>query len=320
VTCGTRAGVEAFLEGRLRARGNLALALRLGSIFAPEGRDPRWPRWGRVGAGGLGTGYLEAGKGHPVILLHGLGGTNASFLPTMWDLARDHRVVAPDLPGFGETDKPLRSYTAPFFARWLVEFMDALGIERAHLVGNSMGGRVAIEAGLVAPERVDRVALLAPSTAFIRRRRFVRLVRLLRPELALVPMLVSHGYVVRGIRSLFSRPARLPMAWYEAAADEFLRVFSSARGRVAFFSAARQIYLEEPHGDDGFWDRLPALSRPTLFVWGERDWVVPAKFARHVHAALPRSRSVVLKDCGHVPQFELPGETHGLVREFLRGA
>jgi pimeloyl-ACP methyl ester carboxylesterase len=110
------------------------------------------------------------------------------------------------------------------------------------------------------------------------------------------------------------------MAWYEAAADEFLRVFSSVRGRIAFFSAARQIYLEEPHGDDGFWDRLPALSRPTLFVWGERDWVVPAKFARHVHAALPRAGSVVLKDCGHVPQFELPGETHRLVRAFLRGA
>ncbi len=320
VTLGKQAGVEAFLDGRLRARGNLALALRLGSIFAPEGRDRRWPRWGRVQAGGVGTSYLEAGRGSPVILLHGLGGTNASFLPTLWDLAHDHRVIAPDMPGFGETDKPLRSYTAPFFARWLVEFMDAMGIERAHLVGNSMGGRVAIESGLVAPERIDRVVLLAPSAAFLRRREFVRLVRLLRPELAVVPLLISHRYVVRGIRSLFSRPARLPMAWYEAAADEFLRVFSSARGRIAFFSAARQIYLEEPHGDDGFWDRLPAMTRPALFVWGERDWVVPAKFARHVRAALPRAGSVVLKDCGHVPQFELPGETHRLVREFLGGA
>jgi pimeloyl-ACP methyl ester carboxylesterase len=321
VARGARSGVEAFLDGRLRARGNLALSLRLGSILAPERKTRRWPTWGRVQAGGIGTSYLEAGTGFPVILLHGLGGTNASFLPTLWDLARDHRVIAPDMPGFGETDKPLRSYHAPFFARWVIEFMDAMGIERAHLVGNSMGGRVAIETVLVAPERVDRVALLAPSAAFLRRREFVRLVRLLRPELAVVPLpLISHGYVVRGIRSLFSRPARLPMAWYEAAADEFLRVFSSARGRIAFFSAARQIYLEEPHGDDGFWDRLPALSRPTLFLWGERDWVVPAKFARHVRAALPRAGSVVLRDCGHVPQFELPDETHRLVREFLQGA
>jgi pimeloyl-ACP methyl ester carboxylesterase len=314
---GTRSGVEAFLEGHLRVRGNLALSLRLDSLFDGRRRPAHFPRAAIASVWGIPTFYLEAGRGPPVVLLHGLGATNASFLPTLMELARDHRVVAPDLPGFGESGKPLRGYHARFFARWLRGFLDALRIERAHLVGNSMGGRVAIEMGLRAPERVGRLVLLTPSPAFIRHREFVRVVRLLRPELALVPVPLRHRHVVWSIKRMFSRPSRLPDTWYEAAADEFLRVFGTPRGRIAFFSAARQIYLEEPYGDDGFWDRLPSLGRPALFVWGQRDRLVPAAFARHVEQALPAATSVVLRDCGHVPQYELPEETHRLVREFV---
>jgi hypothetical protein len=162
VLLGRRSGVEAFLKGKLRVRGNLALALRLDSIFHPGPRHIRWPRSMRVRAGRLETSYLEAGEGEPVILLHGLGATNASFLPTLWSLARDHRILAPDLPGFGDSAKPIRAYDAAFFAGWLRHFMDATGIERAHDIGNSMGGRVALEMGMRHPERVDRMVLLCP--------------------------------------------------------------------------------------------------------------------------------------------------------------
>ncbi|MGH2723720.1 MAG: alpha/beta fold hydrolase [Actinomycetota bacterium] len=314
---GTRSGVDAFLGGRLRVRGNLALSLRLDSLFDGRRRPDHFPRAGSALVWGVPTFYLEAGRGPPVVLLHGLGATNASVLPILVELARDHRVLAPDLPGFGESGKPLRSYHAAFFARWLRGFLDVVGIDRTHLVGNSMGGRVAIETGLRAPERVDRMVLLTPSPAFIRHREFVRVVRVLRPELALLPVPLSHRQVVWSIKRMFSRPARLPGPWYEAAADEFLRVFGTPRGRIAFFSAARQIYLEEPYGDGGFWDRLPGLRRPALFVWGQHDRLVPAAFARHVERALPGAASVVLRDCGHVPQYELPEETHRLVRGFL---
>ncbi len=317
VVGGTESGIKAFLDGRLLVRGNLALALRLDSIFKPQGRPVHWPKWNSVRAAGLHTAYLEAGEGPTVLLLHGLGATNASLLPTLWDLASDYRVIVPDLPGFGESAKPLRSYNAEFFARWAEAFIDELGLESVHAIGNSMGGRVAIEMGLRTPDRVDRMVLLTPSPAFIRRREFVRVVRLLRPELAFLPLPIPHEQVVRGIRMMFSRPSRLPRGWYDAAADEFRRVFATARGRIAFFSAARQIYLEEPRGERGFWDRLPYLETPALFVWGERDRLVPAKFARHVTNALPRATSVVLEDCGHVPQYELPEETHALIREFL---
>jgi len=89
------------------------------------------------------------------------------------------------------------------------------------------------------------------------------------------------------------------------------------RGRIAFFSAMRQIYLEEAFGADGFWERLPGLRPPALFVWGDSDRLVPHGFERHVVQALPQCHSVVLRECGHVPQFDQPEETHRLVRSFL---
>lgn len=315
VVHGDVSGVEAFLDGRLRVRGNLNLSLRLTALVQQP--PARFPIGRDVRADGIDTFYLEAGEGPTVILLHGLGATNASLLPTIMELARDHHVIAPDLPGFGASSKPIRSYDAEFFANWLSEFMDRLGVARAHVVGNSMGGRIAIEMGLRFPERVDHLCLFAPSPAFIKKREWVRLVRVLRPELAAFPLFLRRKDVVVGTKRMFARPNRLSDAWYDGAADEFLRVFSTVRGRIAFFSAARQIYLEEPHGEQGFWDRLKTLAPPALFIWGSHDRLVPAKFARHVERALPNARSVVLEGCGHVPQYELPEQTHALLREFL---
>ncbi|MEA2646824.1 MAG: hypothetical protein QOE92_1907 [Chloroflexota bacterium] len=315
---GTISGVEAFLDGRLRVRGNIALSLQIEGIFASRPRSRRFPRPATVRAGGIDTFYLEAGSGPPVVLLHGLGATNASMLPTLWDLARDHRVIAPDLPGFGGSAKPLTTYGFPFFARWLRDFLDALGVERAHLVGNSLGGRISLEAGLQLPDRIDRMVLYCPSPAFLAGRQYTPFVRLLRPELAMVPMLLTHGAVVGMARSMFSDPERLQPGWYDAFADEFLRVFGTPRGRIAFFSAAREVYLEEPRGERGFWDRLPAMERPALFIWGEKDWLVPASFEHHVTDALPRATSIVIEDCGHVPQYEHRARTAELTRGFLR--
>ena len=315
LAAGTVSGVDAFLDGDISVRGNLALSLRLAGLWSSE---PGSFSTGDVDAGGVRTFYVEAGDGPPVILLHGLGATNASMLTTLRDLARDYRVIAPDLPGFGDSAKPLRSLHAAFYARWLRDFCEAVEAERPHVIGNSMGGRIAVEAGLRHPDAVDKLVLLAPSPAFLRGREYVRLVRVLRPELALIPVPMPRRLVEEAIRRMFARAGRLAPSWYAAAADEFLRVFSSPRGRTAFFSAMRQIYLEEPHGrPGGFWARLPELSRPALFVWGSYDRLVPAKFAAHVERALPTATSVVLQGCGHVPQFEQPAKTHRLVRKFL---
>jgi pimeloyl-ACP methyl ester carboxylesterase len=128
---------------------------------------------------------------------------------------------------------------------------------------------------------------------------------------------MSHRAVVAGIKLMFAKPTRLPESWYAAGADEFLRVMRDWPHRRAFYATLRQIYVEEPFGTRGFWTRLRRVTAPALFIWGARDRLVPSAFARHVTTALPNSRSVVLPDCGHVPQFELPERTLELTREFL---
>ncbi len=316
--------VQAFLDHRLTMRGNIALALELDDLLPPAHRHPRAHRCHRVDVDGVESFYLEAGsrseRTPTVVLIHGLGATSASFLPTLWDLSADHHVIAVDLPGFGESDKPVRPLHAAFFARWLTGLLDAAGIERAHLVGNSMGGRVALEAGLRSPDRVDRLALLAPSLAWRRYRIGARAVRLLRPELAAMPLPMLHRLAVGVLEGLFAQPRRVSAAALDAAADEFVRVFATPRGRVAFFHAAREIYLERPHGDDGFWTRLGALSRPALFIFGDHDRLVPRAFLRHVQRALPTTATCeTFRDCGHVPQFELPEQTHARIRRFFAG-
>jgi pimeloyl-ACP methyl ester carboxylesterase len=319
VVNGEASGTGAFLNGEVTVRGDLSLALALDGLFERTDQPVQWPRATLASPRGVGTAYLDAGPADApvVVLLHGLGGTNASMLPLMWELSTDHRVLAPDLPGFGGSAKPHARYDAAWFVDWLTSFLDELGIERAVLIGNSMGGRIALEAGLRAPERVDALVLLSAAAAFRRLRQWVPLVRLLRPEFGYSPMPVPHSMVVETIRAMFSDPDRMPQEWLEAGADEFLRVFATREGRFAFLSCLRQIYLDEAYGERGFWDRLPSLKPPALFVWGDRDRLVPAAFARYVARALPEAGAIVLEDCGHVPQFEHADEVAAMTRGFL---
>jgi len=314
---GRRPGLKAFLDGHIHVRGSLALAVQLETAFGNGHRHRRSPRADRIRAGGVDTFYLEAGTGTPILLLHGLGGTNVSFLPTLWDLSTDHHVIAPDLPGHGDSGKPIRRYDASFYGDWVVALLNTLGLDRVHLVGNSLGARVALEVAMKAPERVDRLVLLAAAPIVHRLRQLVPLVRLLRPELAAIPIPMLRAEALFALRGLFAKPSRMPDEWLEAAADEFVRVFRDPGARVAFFSSLREIYLEEPHGDLGYWNRLQSVSAPALFVWGDHDPLVPPAHGRAIAAALPHSRSVVLKDCGHVPQYELPEATNRLIRDFL---
>ena len=309
-----RGGMDAFRAGRLRIRGSLHIGV--GFLAATSGAEER----GRLefdtlrtrGFGGISV--LAAGTGpETIVCVHGLGGTKASFLPTVNALAGDYRVVAIDLPGFGESDKPIGApYDAPWFARSLFAAMDALGIERAHVAGNSMGGRVAIEAGLTDRDRTGALLLLSPALAWLRSRPWAPLIRALRPELGLIqpaPRPIVETMVRRLVPSGNG-------GWTAAGIDEFLRAYLTRSGRAAFYAAARNIYLDEPHGENGFWTRLETLQCDSLFVWGRNDMLVPIGFMKHVERALPRARHVELS-CGHVPQVERPRETHAVIRKFL---
>ena len=304
--------MTAFRRGRLHVRKNLHLGVGFlaGASGPYDGRGLRFrsiqTRTGRISC-------AEAGAGDPVICIHGLGGTKISFLPTINALADSHRVIAIDLPGFGDSDKPIGApYDAPWFARRVIDALDALELDRAHLVGNSMGGRIALETGLLFGDRVGTVSLLCPALAWLRERPWAPLLKLVRPELGILqpaPRSVVEGIVRRLIPGAMD-------GWAAAGVDEFLRSYMTARGRAAFYAAARNIYLDEPDGEDGFWTRLCNHQADTLFVWGLQDRLVPAAFRRHVEEVLPAARHVEL-NCGHVPQLERPVETHRAIGEFL---
>ena len=307
-----RGGMEAYRSGRLTARRNLHLGV--GFLAATSGQTgSRRLRFRTVATRRGRLSSLEAGSGPPLVAIHGLGATKGSFLPTVAALSDRFRVIAVDLPGFGDSDKPIgASYDAGFFARAVIALLDALELDRVHLIGNSLGGRVALEVGLLHPDRVDRLVLLCPSLAWRRERPWAPLVRLTRPELGLVqiaPRRLVEAIVHRLIPGADG-------GWTAAGVDEFLRAYLTPAGRAAFYAAARHIYLEEPHGDEGFWPRLQGLAPDALFVWGRHDRLVPIAFRRHVADALPDARHLEL-DCGHVPQIECPRQTHDAVGEFL---
>jgi len=315
---GDLSGIEAFSQRLLYARGDLDLAVGFEGMWRlPSGRPPLL-RIHNVRLPGRRVSTLTMGEGPDVLLLHGLGGTKSSFYDTAAALSREgYRVHAIDFPGFGGSSKPA---TAPYSARWFAETvvltMDALEIDRAHLVGNSMGGRVALEVGMRHPDRVAALALLCPAVAFVKRE-FHPIVRLARPEFGLLPHRFTRGMVAGQFWSMFGDPDAVDPAVADVAVDEFQRIYASAGARFAFLCAARNIYLDKPFGKTGFYSRLADLEAPSLFVWGSHDPLIPAAFERHVARWLPSAEQIVLDGCGHVPQVERPGQTNGLLTQFL---
>jgi pimeloyl-ACP methyl ester carboxylesterase len=315
---GELSGVDAFWQRLLYARGDVDLAIGFEGMFRlPNGRPPLL-RIHDVRLPGRRVSTLTMGEGPDVVCIHGLGATKASFFDTAAALTRaGYRVHALDLPGFGGSSKPVAApYSARWFADTVVEVMDTLDIGRAHLVGNSMGGRVAIEVGLRAPERVAGLALLAPAVAFVKRD-WHPIVRLLRPELGLLPHNLGRARVARQFWSLFADPDQVDPSVADVVVDDFQRNYASAGARLAFLTAARNIYLDRPFGRGGFYPRLAELEAPALFVWGACDRIIPPGFQRHVAQWLPDAEQIVLEDCGHVPQVERSEQTIGLLRRFF---
>ena len=308
----SRGAWKRFAAAGCSVRRNLHLGV--GFLAATSGADgPGRLRFRRVPTGAGAFSIVEAGEGPPVLMLHGLGGTKASFLPSIAALAPSFRTLAVDLLGFGDSDKPLgASYGPEYQARAVEGLLDALELDRAHIFGHSMGGRVALELGFLHPDRTDGLVLMTPAMAWLRERRWAPYLRWVRPELGLLQ--VAPRAAVEPLMRRFLPGA--DTSWGQSAIDEFVRVFTSPRGRAAFYAAARNIYLDEPHGEEGFWSRLRALAPEALFIWGLNDRLAPVAFIKHVEEALPAAEHVEL-DCGHLPQIERPRETHAAIARFL---
>lgn len=315
---GSLSGVEAFAQRRLTMRGSIQRALLFEPLFERPDNGGMSYRVENVETEGARFSTFFAGpeNGPPVLLLHGLGATKASVLTLVPHLARHYRVMAVDLPGFGASSKPRGRYDAPWFAQHVFNFMDALGISKTRLVGNSMGGRISQEMGLMDPSRVEAMALLSPATAFAVRPG-LRIVRLLRPELGIAAGFMPRGRVQAVMKSLFAKPSRIESAWYEAATDDFLQTWKSPRARMAFFAAARNIYLDEPYGDQGMFTRLATLKPKALYVYGRQDVLITPHYAKKIQRTIPTARVELWDDCGHAPQLEHPERTAGVIEEFF---
>jgi pimeloyl-ACP methyl ester carboxylesterase len=314
---GDLSGLDAFNQRLLYARGNLDLAVAFEGLFRREnGRAPLL-RIHDVHLSGRRVSTLTIGAGPDVMLIHGLGSSKSSFFDIAAMLGEDYRVHAIDLPGFGSSSKPpLAPYNARYFADTVRETMDALGIHRAHVAGNSMGGRVAVELALREPERVAGLALLCPAVAFVKRS-YHPLVRLLRPEFGLLPHRFTRKVVEDHFWSMFADRDQIDPSVADLVVDEFQRIYSSAGARTAFLASARNIYLDAPFGEGGFYPRLGELEVPSLWVWGSHDTVIPPAFERHVAQWLPDAEQIVLDGCGHVPQVERAAQTTGLLQRFF---
>jgi pimeloyl-ACP methyl ester carboxylesterase len=313
---GEFSGIDAFQRRLLGVRGNLDCAIAFEGLFRLVGGRPPLLKVREVPVGRHRISTLTIGQGPDVLLLHGLGSTRASLFETAAALSSRYRVHAPDLPGFGSSSKPaLGAYSARWFAEIMLGMMDELEIEATHVVGNSLGGRIAIEMGLLNPDRIEALALLCPAVAWLKRG-LHPLVRLMRPELGLLPHGIRRAMVAAQFWALFHDRGLIDPAVGDLVVDDFRRIYHSAGARYAFWTSARNIYLETPFGTSGFYPRLATLSPPALFVWGNQDPLVPAAFARHVRKWLPGAEQITMDQCGHVPQVERAEETNRLLLQF----
>lgn len=313
---GTLTGGDAYFRRALDVKGNLDLAVRLQTLFRPY-RRPRRPAdldEVDVAADGIRISAYVVGRGAPLLLLHGLGGSKITWLPLLSALARDHRVIVPDLPGHGESEKPVGDYTPRFHARVLRGVMDELGVERAMVVGSSLGGRIAVELALRSSGRVSALALLDPSVPGLRWRHVMALARVVPSELGSLPVPLRERWMRLAIRRLFARPHDVQGGAYALAAQEFIRIYRDPRARVAFLSSLRHIITEKP---EPFFSSLRGIEQPALVIFGDRDRLVPARLGERLVQHLPQATLKVLPDVGHVPHFEATEQTLAHLRAFL---
>jgi pimeloyl-ACP methyl ester carboxylesterase len=270
---------------------------------------------------GIRTHYLTAGQGgSTVVLLHG-GGVDCAELS--WgllipELEQDHRVVALDWPGYGESDRPAIAYTSAFYVQFLHAFLDALSIQRASLAGISMGGMGAIGFTLQSPERVEKLVLV-DSYGLQRAAPYHKLSYLF----VKLPALNSLTWALMRSRTMarYSLQAllRRPGAVTPELVDQIYREIVRPDGQRAWFSWQSDEMTWQ--GSRTCWmDRLGEINAPTLILHGTLDTAVPADNARQAHARIRGSRLYWMEGCGHWPQRDNPTEFNQVVKEFLAQA
>jgi pimeloyl-ACP methyl ester carboxylesterase len=262
--------------------------------------------------------YRTAGDTGPLVLLvHGITGHGAAWDPVTKLLAREHRVLVPDLLGHGTSAKPRGDYSLGAFAAGLRDLMIALGEPRATVVGHSLGGGVAMQFSYQFPERVERLVLVSSGGLGREVNLMLRAAALPGAE-QVIPFLTARWLVSAGgtvARALDRVGLRLGTDL--AGMSEGLLSLSDREARQAFVATVRAV-IDAGGQRVNANDRLYlAAEVPTLLVWGERDPMIPAAHGRAAHAAMPGSRLEIFERAGHFPWQDDPDRFATVLTEFI---
>jgi pimeloyl-ACP methyl ester carboxylesterase len=295
------------------------------SFYGPRGRsawlDIDWrehQRWVTLDDGQP-INVVELGEGPPLVFLHGLIGRWTHWVEQLTAFAPSHRVIAVDLPGFGDSPLPAEGgISVPIYARTLDRLMEALEIDCAAFVGQSMGGFTAIELAINFPERVERLVLVSPAglstyqnprdvIVLSQIRRLSRLVAAGQALVAANGRLLARRPRLRRFEPMTNIVTRYP----ERIPGPFVFEFTQGLAPPGFVEgfAANQDY--------DYRDRLGEVACPTLIVWGERDEVVTSKDAAEYERLIPNARKVIFADTGHMTMIERPAAFNALLEKFL---
>jgi len=259
---------------------------------------------------GVKTHLLRAGKGEPLLLLHGLGASSYSWRFAVPEFARDYEVFVPDFPGFGRSEKPWDfDYSIAGLHAWLMTLMDQLGLKRARMAGNSMGGVIALWTAAERPERVERMALFG-TPAYPENRPQI-LWPLSWPVIGRLYEAAMGDATLRWIvKTTFVDQTKIT----EEMIAEYGEPLKTAHGRRAVAEFIRHAipadHLERVK-------RYKHMTTPTLVLVGEADRMVGPKGAERLARDLPNAKYVCLDRCGHAPQEDAPERVNAILREFL---
>ena len=260
--------------------------------------------------------YLDVGKGRPVILIHGFGGSMWQWEHQQTALSSEFRLLTPDLIGSGLSAKPDIEYRPDQMLDYFVAFMDALKLPRAVLVGNSMGAGLAIGMALQHPDRVSKLVLLSGLPAHVRERltspSIQRALGTPAPSwLASFGNWLFGGLMIESVlKEIVYDPALLTPAVIERSNRNRQRP-----GVMPPLMTARDTL---PLWEAGFAKRIGEIRHPTLIVWGEEDRVFPIAVGEDLHRTIAGSALVRIPGAGHIPQWERPDLVNQAMIDFLQ--
>jgi len=264
---------------------------------------------------GRSVSYVEAGEGPVLLLIHGMGGSVDNWRAVIEPLARDHTVIAPDLPGHGRSVQGGGDYSVGALAAGLRDLLVVLGHERATLVGHSLGGGIAMQFAYQFPEIAERLVLVSSGGLGPEVSPLLRAAAL--PGAG--PFIAATAAAARWVQSGFRRAESAGLHPSTDVAEVVLgyAALADPERRAAFLATVRSVINTRGQRVSAV-DRLYlAEAVPVLIVWGARDPLVPAHHGEHAHRGIPGSRLEVFEKVGHLPQLEAPSRFVTVLERFL---